>query len=58
MAKVIKFDSQRPSANKVTSETKQLRGTVIEFPRQKLNIENAEIETKETNPPPVFFGCF
>ena len=59
MAKVIKFDSQSPSANKVTSETKQLRGTVIEFPRQKLNVENEEIEeTSGTNPPTVFFGCF
>lgn len=59
MAKVLKFDSQSPSAKKVKPEPKQLRGKVIEFPRQKPNIENAEIEeTNETNPPPVFFGYF
>ena len=59
MAKVLKFDSQSPLAKKVNSETKQLGGKVIEFPKQKLNFENAEIEeTNETNPPAVFFGCF
>ena len=59
MAKVLKFDSQSPLAKKVKSETKELRGKVIEFPRQKLSLENAEIEEKnETNSPTVFFGCF
>lgn len=59
MAKVLKFDSQSPSAKKVKSETKQLRDKVIEFPTQKLNVENEEIEeTDEMKPPTVFFGCF
>ena len=59
MAKVLKFDSPIPLRRKVKSDTNEPRGKLIEFPRQKLNLGNTEIEkASKTSTPAVFFGCF